>query len=119
MLLLPVLLLTVLILVDLGRVFYTDFVLQNSTREAAAYAGAHPEDPGGYRARFSREGGLPGDWATLVTDTNRVTVTAAADFRLVFLPMTVPLRASVVWPWTRETFPCPDRPGTCKAKLIQ
>lgn len=113
------LLLLFLAALDVARVFYTVYVLENSTREAASYAGAHPEDPDGYRARFNREGGLPGTWATLITDTGRVTVTAETDFRLAFLPVAVPLRTTVVWPWTWKTAPCPDRPGQCKAKLIE
>lgn len=118
-LLLPVLLLFLLTVIDLARVFSTYYALQAGTREAASYAGAHPEDPAGYAAAFAREGGLPGSWATLVTDTSRVTVTAATDFRLAFLPMTVPLRTRVVWPWTWMTIPCPNDPGTCKATLVE
>ena len=53
-LILPVLLLVLMVIIDLGRVTYTYSALFNSTREGARYATIYPDDTSGITAAVRR-----------------------------------------------------------------
>lgn len=55
-LMLPILMLLLLGIIDLGRVFYTYVTMTNAAREGARYGAVHPSDNTGIKNRVIQEG---------------------------------------------------------------
>ena len=106
-LLLPVLLIILAGLLDVGRLYYVYVAVTDAAAEGARYASMYPDDTGGIRERAAEASGglveISEDQASVESSNDSITVTVTYSFTVLTPVMnaivpegTIPLRGVVV-----------------------